>query len=126
MGGVFNRRFLRLGYPVYPMTRQMGLSSEPKKPADPKLALKKLNIRTSKIAGWGSGGKQSELWVQQQRARSIAGDIIKTQQALTHSMLNSEALSTAMVTAFKLIQHIGASAAVRRIDSTEHVFMQTA
>lgn len=39
MGGVFARGFLRLGYPVYPVTRQMSLASVVNQIAEPELVL---------------------------------------------------------------------------------------
>jgi hypothetical protein len=200
MGGVFARGFLRLGYPVYPVTRQMSLASELNQIAEPELVLlavgesdlqavlaeiptawrdklgllqnellpqnwqgiekptvisvwfekkpgieakviipspvfgphaalisqalatleiptkvlhsseqllfelvlKNLYILTSNIAGLRTGGTVGELWTQhQQFARTLATEVIQIQQVFTNETLDSEALITAMVTAFE-------------------------
>jgi hypothetical protein len=81
------------------------------------LVLKNLYILTSNIAGLRTGGTVGELWSQHQTfARDIAKEVIRIQEALTGSSLDTEALIQGMLDAFNGdLEHqcMGRSAAAR-------------
>jgi len=65
------------------------------------LVLKNLYILTTNIAGLRTGGTVSELWARHESlARTVAGEVIQIQEALTGQRFDHEALIHAMLVAF--------------------------
>ncbi|MDJ0806322.1 MAG: hypothetical protein QNJ78_05760 [Gammaproteobacteria bacterium] len=88
------------------------------------LVLKNLYILTSNIAGLKTGGTVGELWTRHREfARTIAGEVIQIQQALTDTRFDAEALIHAMLKAFDgdpAHQCMGRSAPARLSRVLEH------
>lgn len=78
-------------------TRQLGSSDQ----LLHELVLKNVYILTTNIAGLKVGGNVGELWARHQEiARDVAAEVVRLQEKLTDSELDTEALIGDMVTAF--------------------------
>ena len=84
---------MRIGHPVYPVTRATLIADISKQITEPEAVL---------LAGLKIGGNVGELWSQHRdAARAIAGEVIQLQEKLALQTLDPEALITSMVKAFE-------------------------